>query len=102
MYHTNAYLRSSRNERILREKVTKHAAKRLQQRGISERQLSVILTFGVKQHDGDGAVRYLMTQSAVKRVCSVLGRTPQIDRLEGMYAVVSASDEAVITVGHRH
>lgn len=102
MYQTNAYLKSSRNERILREKVSKHAAKRLQQRGISEKELSVILTFGVKQHDGGGGVRYLMTQSAVERICSVLGRTPQIDRLEGMYAVISATDEALITVGHRH
>jgi hypothetical protein len=102
MYQTNAYLSSSRNERILRERLTKHASKRLQQRGISEEQLVLILAFGVKKHDGDGGVRYFMTQSVVEKVCSVLGRTPQIDRLAGMYAVVSASEEAVITVGHRH
>lgn len=102
MYQTNAHLISSRSDRILREKLTKHASKRLQQRAISEKHLSLILAFGVKQHDGDGGVRYLITQSAVEKICSVLGRTPQIDRLAGMYAVVSASDEAVITVGHRH
>jgi hypothetical protein len=62
----------------------------------------LILAFGVKEHDGMGAVRHLMTSSAMERLCATVGRSAQIASLAGMYAVVSTTDNTVITVGHRY
>jgi hypothetical protein len=86
----------------LTSKASQHAAKRNQQRGISSDCISLILAFGVKEHDGMGAVRHLMTGSAMERLCATVGKTAQITSLAGMYAVVSATDNTVITVGHRY
>ena len=79
-----------------------HASKRLQQRGISNGCVSLILAFGTQEHDGMGGVRYLMTTSSIERMCATLGKTKQISDMAGMYAVVSAADGTVVTVGHRY
>lgn len=102
MAHTNCTFQSARHTRILTSKASQHAAKRNQQRGISSDCISLILAFGVKEHDGMGAVRHLMTGSAMERLCATVGKTAQITSLAGMYAVVSATDNTVITVGHRY
>ena len=102
MSQTNCYSESARYQRILRGKTSKHASKRLQQRGISRECISLILAFGIAEHDGMGGVRYLMTASAIERLCTTLGKTKHISDLAGMYAVVSATDSTVLTVGHRY
>ncbi|MDF3887906.1 hypothetical protein [Cupriavidus basilensis] len=33
---------------------------------------------------------------------NVVGRTKQVEALAGVYVVVSAEDQTVITMGHRH
>lgn len=45
-----------------------------------------------------GRVRYLMTATSL----NVVGRTKQVEALAGVYVVVSAEDQTVITMGHRH
>ncbi len=102
MAHTNFSFESTRHQRILRGKSSGHASKRLQQRGISSSCIPMILAFGTPHHDGMGGIRYLMTSSAIEKLSSTLGRTKQISDMAGMYAVVSASDGTIVTVGHRH
>jgi hypothetical protein len=71
-------------------------------RGISSSCVALILAFGTQEHEGQGGIRYLMTTSAMEKLFATLGRTQQIARLAGQYAVVSAADSTVITVGHRY
>jgi hypothetical protein len=90
---------SNRHHRI---QMTRHAEKRAQQRGFRGDAVQLIRTFGDRAHDGQGAVRYSMTDRAMKRVVRSIGRTQQIDALAGAYVVVAAEDETtVITVSHR-
>lgn len=81
---------------------SKHALKRGCQRGISPMSVRLVKAFGEREFDGQGGVRYLMTSSAVANLRRVVGSTQQVDALTGVYAVVSATDETVITVGHRY
>jgi hypothetical protein len=102
MSQTNCHFESARYQRIVRGKTSIHASKRLQQRGISNEYLSLILTFGTQEHDGKGGIRYLMNTNAIERLYTTLGKTKQISNLAGMYAVISAEDRTVLTVGHRY
>jgi hypothetical protein len=102
MYQTNCYLESARQQRILRGKASAHASKRLQQRGIPNGCIPLILSYGIGEHDGKGGIRYLMTADAIERLYTILGKTKKISDLAGMYAVVSAADGTVLTVGHRY
>lgn len=46
--------------------ITKHAARRLQQRGFTQTTIDLILQFGIEYHRPGGAVEYLFTgKSAV-------------------------------------
>lgn len=79
-----------------------HAEKRAQQRGINKSVLPLLLAYGRREYDGHGGVRYLMTAASVANLCRAVGRTEQVEALAGVYAVVSAEDQTVITMGHRH
>ncbi len=102
MPYTNCTFESTRLQRILRSKASAHSTKRTQQRGITSGCLPMILAYGTKEHDGMGGIRYLMTSSALERIYAALGKTKQIADMAGMYAVVSADDGTVMTVGHRY
>jgi len=43
-----------------------------------------------------------MTDDAMTVLRRAVGRSQQVDALAGVYAVVSAEDQTVITIGHRH
>lgn len=81
---------------------SKHALKRGRQRGISALSVRLVKAFGEQEFDGMGGIRYFMTSSAVNNLRQVVGSTQQVDALTGVYAVVSATDDTVITVGHRY
>ena len=102
MPHTNCSFESSRLQRILRSKASRPASQRTQQRGINNGCIPMILAFGTKEHDSMGGIRFLMTTSAIERMYAALGKTKQIAGMAGMYAVVSADDGTVMTVGHRY
>ena len=102
MSYANCSFESTRLQRILRSKASLHASKRTQQRGITKECVPMILAYGTKEHDGMGGIRFLMTASAIERMYAVLGKTKQIADMAGMYAVVSADDGTVMTVGHRY
>lgn len=81
---------------------SKHALKRVRQRGLSAFSVRLITAFGEMEFDGKGGIRYFMTATAVDNLRRVVGSTQQVDALSGVYAVVSATDDIVITVCHRH
>lgn len=98
MAHTNQHFESTRSRRAI---LSRHAGKRAQQRGIDQGALPLLLAYGHREHDGVGGIRYLMTDSAMAALTRAVGRTKQVEALAGVYAVVSADDGTVITIGHR-
>jgi len=97
---SNVHYMPSRRQKI---ELSRHAAKRSQQRAIPSVALPLLLAYGERSHDGRGGVRYLMTRSSLAAVARAVSRSQRRDTLAGAYAVVSADDErAVITVGHRY
>lgn len=90
------------SNRFNRITMTRHAAKRAQQRGLDPQSLQLVKAFGERSYDGQGAVRYQMTERAMRSLVRALGRTQQIDALAGAYLVLDAADETVvITASHR-
>lgn len=87
---------------VARRELSRHAAKRVRQRGFSDASVNLIVAFGEKEYDGHGAVRYLMTTRAMQLLARAVGRTAQVDSLQGAYAVLSVDGSTVITVGHRY
>lgn len=82
--------------------LSRHADKRAQQRGIEIMSVPLVLAYGKREFDGKGGVRYLMTAESIASLRRAVGRTQQVEALAGVYAVVSAEDQTVITLGHRH
>lgn len=78
-----------------------HASKRAQQRCIDKTSLPLVLAYGKREFDGQGGIRYLMTSDSIASLRRAVGQTQRVDALAGVYAVVSAEDSTVITVGHR-
>lgn len=101
MHHdSNAHYVPTRRQKI---ELSRHAAKRSQQRAIPSDALPLLLAYGERSHDGRGGVRYMMTHTSLAALARAVGRSQRLDSLAGAYAVVSADDErAVITVGHRY
>lgn len=88
--------------RSRRMSVSQHANKRAQQRGIDKAALPLLLAYGRREFDGKGGIRYLMTSDSLNTLSRAVGRTKQVEALAGLYAVVSATDQTVITMGHRY
>lgn len=83
--------------------LSRHATKRSKQRAISRDCVPLILAYGERSHDGQGGIRYLMTQRSVATLERAVGYTQRLDALAGCYAVVdAANEETVITLGHRY
>lgn len=80
--------------------LSRHAQKRAQQRGLSIDLVPIIRAYGDAEHDGKGGIRFSMTDKAMCRLVRALGRNQCIDGLAGVYLVVSAEDDTVITMGH--
>ena len=73
---------------------------RAQQRAISLAAVPLITAFGRKEHDGRGAIVYLMTHDAVERIARIVGRSAALERLKGVYVVTDSETGAVITICH--
>lgn len=91
-----------KNKRFYAAAMSQHASKRAQQRGIDKTVLPLLLAYGQSEFDGNGGIRSLMTSDSVDSLCRAVGRTKQVEALAGLYAVVSAKDQTVITMGHRY
>lgn len=84
--------------------LTKHAAKRSQQRGIPPLVRHWLLDYGEENFDGHGAiVRYFSPQS-IRNMERDFGREPvrRLSEYLRCYLVESSHDGIVITVGKRH
>ena len=98
-HHSNAHYVPSRRQKI---ELSRHAAKRSQQRAIPSEAVPLLLAYEKRSHDGRGGVRCMMTHTSLAALARAVGHSQRLDALAGAYAVVSADDErAVITVGHR-
>jgi hypothetical protein len=84
------------------DNLTRHAATRMQQRGIKAETVEILLVCGAEKHDHRGAtIRYFDKQSR-QRLHDRFG-PGQLKRIEGQldaYAVVDV-EGLVLTVGHR-
>lgn len=99
-HHTNAHYVPTRRQKI---ELSRHAAKRSQQRAIPAEALPLLLACGERRHDGRGGVRYIITRASLAAAARAVGHSRRLDSLAGAYAVVSGDDErAVITVGHSY
>ena len=82
-------------------KATNHAAVRCQQRGISPFVIDLLLRFGRREHDHQGAEIVFFDRRAKKEVESYTGGSiGKFSEQMDSYAVVS--DGCVITVGMRY
>jgi hypothetical protein len=82
--------------------MTHHATRRVQQRGIPEDVLPLLMRFGAHEYDKHGARLVYLTHKSRQRLRRTLG-AEAYGRLEpalDVYAVVGA-DGAIVTVGHR-
>jgi hypothetical protein len=82
---------------------THHARVRMQQRGISDDALDLLMRYGRTAHDHHGHVLLHMDRRARRAALRACGRAagPMVDRVLGLYAVLG-TDGVVITVGHRY
>lgn len=82
-------------------KTTNHATARCQQRGVSPFVIDLLLRFGRREHDHEGAEIVFFDRRAKKEVESYTGGSiGKLNEQMDSYAVVS--DGCVITVGVRY
>jgi hypothetical protein len=87
--------------RVKRE-MSRHAQKRSQQRGLAAETVDLLLAFGEREHDNHGGVLYRMTERALNKLQRVVGRSQRVDALAGVYVVMSADEQTVITLAHQY
>ena len=87
---------------MLAQPLTTHARIRMQQRGIPEAALDVLLGYGRQAHDHHGCRIVLFDKRSRRDVARELGNETvrKLERWLNAYAVVGP-DDAVVTVGHR-
>jgi len=80
--------------------LTAHARKRLQQRGITEYFVDVLLDFGSTQKSHDGSEIVFLRKHDKRLVEGSLGDEKKFHRLRNAYLILSRSGN-VITAGYR-
>jgi hypothetical protein len=80
--------------------VSRHAAARMQQRGIPPSMIDRVLRHGREQHDHHGGVIVTMDKAARNRLRrSGEARGAELDRIAGVHVVLR--EGRIATVGHR-
>lgn len=84
------------------ESLTQHATCRMQQRGIKQETLEILLLKGAREHDHCGGTILYFDKAARRRLHQQFGsdRYRKIERQLDAYAVV-ARNGSIVTVGHR-
>ncbi|MBP6902782.1 MAG: hypothetical protein KBC73_22005 [Burkholderiaceae bacterium] len=81
--------------------MTRHAARRAQQRAIPPMAIDLLLRFGRSEKAGDGCTRVYLDKTSHRRLRAYAGRlASHLHDYLGIYAVV-AGDQHVVTVAHR-
>jgi ATP sulfurylase len=79
-----------------------HAEKRLQQRGITDLEVELILMYGSETHHGDGCVYSRIDRNSFRRLEKDLKRVNQkIESLKKKFVVISDAC-TVVTTGHEY
>lgn len=84
------------------ENLTYHATCRMQQRGIKQETLEILLLSGAREHDHCGGTILYFDKPARRRLRQQYGsdRYRKIERQLDAYAVI-AQNGSIVTVGHR-
>ncbi|OYD53807.1 hypothetical protein CGK74_11415 [Thauera propionica] len=87
---------------MLETLITHHAARRLQQRGIPDDILPLLMQFGAREYDKRGAKLIYLTHKGRERIRRTVG-ADLYNRLEPVLDIYAVVDTAgtVVTVGHR-
>jgi hypothetical protein len=82
---------------------THHARVRMQQRGIDEAKLDLLMAYGRAVHNHHGQVLVHMDRRAIRSALKERGREagPMLEPVRGIFAVVG-SNGVVVTVAHRY
>jgi len=81
---------------------TSHAQKRLQQRGISNLEMELILSYGREYYQGKGQTYTYIDKKGLERLEADLRKvTKNLERLKNIF-VVDVDSKAIITVGHKY
>lgn len=83
---------------------TKHAAQRLQQRGIPPAISDWLLVYGDEVFDGRGGIFRYFSSRSLRTLEREVGKEPikRVSEYLRCYLIESSSDGAVITVGKRY
>lgn len=83
-------------------RLTRHAAVRIQQRGIPAWYLDLLVEHGKTTHDGHGALLKSISKATRQRLRTVLTKEQYVkaERWFGVYAVVGDGN-AIVTAAHR-
>jgi hypothetical protein len=83
-------------------RLTNHAAVRMQQRGIPQWFLNLLVRHGKTTHDGHGAILKSVSKGTRRRLKGVMSHAEyaEAERYFDVYAVVTP-DSAVLTAAHR-
>lgn len=84
--------------------LSRHAATRVQQRGVPPLILNWLLDYGAEEFDGRGGIVRYFNNQAVRHLEREVGHAPvaRLSEYLRCYLVESARDGGVITVGKRH
>jgi len=87
---------------FLQSGLTRHAATRMQQRGVPPIIIDWLQVFGAEEHDKHGGVIRYFDKAARRRLEQSIGR-PVVRRMQDLLgAYLVEADGRVVTVGHRH
>ncbi len=81
--------------------LTKHAADRMQQRGIPEFVIELVLAFGTCEYDSKGGEKYFFDKRSKRRLKSYLGRAIYRALEDYLDIYVVSSDGKIVTCAHR-
>jgi len=81
-------------------KISNHAIKRGQQRGINSYQIKLIKTFGTAKRVPGNAYAYQLTKKKLREISTML-RPQFIDKIQGIVIICDALEGDVITCYHK-
>lgn len=83
--------------------ISKHAAIRAQQRGITSMVQEYLLEYGTEIYDGHGGIKRCFDKRSIRRIERCLGREQvrRITDFQDAFLIESSQDGSIITVGHR-
>lgn len=84
---------------------TDHAQARLQQRGIARHWIPLIIEYGKRIYGHRGGVKYFMTRRLANKLIELMRAeysVQQLEKIKGVYVVLSADKTTVITAAHKY